>query len=80
MGFMLMVPKIFISPMGIISARILYNSVGIINTFAGNGTAGFSGDGGQATMAEIHSPSGVSGDASGNIYITDGSNNRIRER
>src|ERR1700722_10486306 len=52
----------------------IVNSGGIINTFAGNGTAGFSGDLGQATAAELNSPAGVTGDASGNIYIADGAN------
>jgi hypothetical protein len=51
---------------------------GIITTFAGNGTAGYSGDGGQATAAELHSPYGVNADNSGNIYIADGTNYRIR--
>jgi sugar lactone lactonase YvrE len=56
----------------------IVNSGGIINTFAGNGTAGFSGDLGQATAAELSSPAAVTGDASGNIYIADGANERIR--
>jgi hypothetical protein len=51
---------------------------GIINTIAGNGTAGYSGDGGQATNAEIHNPEGVAVDAAGNVYIADIANNRIR--
>ena len=51
---------------------------GIISTFAGNGTAGFSGDGGPATSAEINFPTAVAVDGSGNIYIADGNNHRIR--
>ncbi len=54
------------------------NTLGIINTVAGNGTAGYSGDGGPATSAELHSPTGVAVDDSGNIYIADAINNRIR--
>ncbi|GAB3998785.1 hypothetical protein GCM10028807_47400 [Spirosoma daeguense] len=42
---------------------------GIINTVAGNGTSGFTGDGGPATAARIKYPTGVAVDASGNIYI-----------
>jgi sugar lactone lactonase YvrE len=55
------------------------NTAGIITTIAGNGTAGFSGDGGQATAAKINSPTGVTVDATGNLYIADDGNNRIRK-
>ncbi len=51
----------------------------IITTFAGNGTAGFSGDGTQATAASINQPAGVAFDGSGNVYLSDYSNNRIRK-
>ena len=54
-------------------------STGVITTVAGNGTAGYSGDGSAATSAEINSPAGVAVDSSGNIYIADTSNNRIRK-
>ena len=49
---------------------------GIITTVAGSGIAGFGGDGGPATAAQLSSPSGVALDASGNLYIAD--NYRIR--
>ena len=52
---------------------------GVITTFAGNGTEGFSGDGGPATLAELDHPSSVAADSSGNIYIADFVNNRIRK-
>jgi uncharacterized protein (TIGR03437 family) len=52
---------------------------GIINTVAGNGTFGFSGDGGAATSASITWPYGLAVDASGNLFIADLVNNRIRE-
>jgi len=53
-------------------------STGNITTIAGNGTAGYSGDGGPAVSASLHSPSGVTVDGSGNIYIADTLNHRIR--
>jgi uncharacterized protein (TIGR03437 family) len=49
-----------------------------INTVVGNGTLGFSGDGGAATAAELNRPTGVAVDGSGNVYIADSLNNRIR--
>lgn len=52
---------------------------GIISTFAGTGVPGYSGDGNQATAAELHEPIGLSFDTSGNLYIADGVNNRIRK-
>jgi sugar lactone lactonase YvrE len=55
------------------------NTNGIISTVAGNGTYGFAGDGGAATNASISDPFGVAVDASGNLFIADTSNNRIRK-
>jgi len=52
---------------------------GIITTVAGNGTQGFSGDGGPATAASLYYPSGVAVDASGNLFIADSGNSRIRK-
>lgn len=52
---------------------------GIINTIAGNGTQGYAGDNGPALHAEFSSPSAIALDASGNIYIADKSNSRIRK-
>lgn len=51
---------------------------GRITTVAGNGIAGFSGDGGKATQAMLNLPSGVAIDDDGNIYISDRSNERVR--
>jgi sugar lactone lactonase YvrE len=51
---------------------------GVITTIAGNGTAGFGGDSGAATSAELNSPNGIAVDASGNLYIADTLNYRIR--
>src|SRR5208337_173469 len=52
---------------------------GIIPTVAGNGIAGFSGDGGPASQAQLNHPEGVAVDAQGNLYIADTGNNRIRK-
>lgn len=52
---------------------------GNISIIAGTGTFGYSGDNGAATSAKINSPQGVAVDGSGNIYIGDTSNNRVRK-
>ncbi len=54
-------------------------SGGIISTVAGNGVAGFSGDGGPAALASLNFPTGIALDASGNLYIADTNNHRIRK-
>jgi len=51
---------------------------GTITTVAGNGSAGFSGDGGPATQAALNAPSGVAVDPGGNLYIADTANHRVR--
>src|SRR5262249_35624860 len=51
---------------------------GVITTIAGTGTAGFSGDGGSAVAAQLNKPQAVAADASGNVYISDSQNNRVR--
>ncbi len=52
---------------------------GLITTLAGNGTAGFSGDGGPASDAQVASPYAVALDQGGNVYIADSLNYRIRK-
>ncbi len=52
---------------------------GIITTIAGTGTASYSGDGGFATSAKLNQPFGIALDTSGDIYIADFSNNRVRQ-
>ena len=54
-------------------------STGVITTVAGNGTPGFSGDGGAATSAQLRAFYGLALDAAGNLYIADTDNNRIRK-
>ena len=51
---------------------------GVISTFAGNGTAGFSGDGGQANQAQLNRPESIAIDVAGNVYIADTENFRVR--
>jgi uncharacterized protein (TIGR03437 family) len=60
-------------------ARIRKVSAGVITTVAGNGTAGFGGDNGPATSAQLYSPEGVAVDSAGNLYIADANNHRTRE-
>ena len=52
---------------------------GIITTIAGNGQDGFSGDGAPATRANLNHPGGIYVDKSGNLYIADRRNHRIRK-
>jgi sugar lactone lactonase YvrE len=55
------------------------STTGVITTIAGNGTPGFSGDGGPATQAQLRAPIGMAADSAGNLYIADQANNRIRK-
>ena len=59
--------------------RVVNMSTGIINTVAGTGSTGYSGDGGLATSANLYSPTGISvHPTTGVIYISDTYNLRIR--
>ena len=57
----------------------MINTAGVISTLAGNGIAGFSGDGGMATSAMMNYPYAVAVDNNGNLFISDADNNRIRK-
>jgi DNA-binding beta-propeller fold protein YncE len=59
--------------------RRINTATGIIELFAGNGTAAFSGDGGLAIDAALNNPSDVEVDALGNVYIADTYNSVIRK-
>jgi sugar lactone lactonase YvrE len=61
-----------------LNQRVRKVSGGVITTIAGNGTPGFSGDGGSPSNAELTYPSGIAVDANGNLYIADVGNKRIR--
>jgi hypothetical protein len=52
---------------------------GSVTTIAGTGVAGFSGDGGPATAAQLYGPSAVATASDGTIYIADSGNNRVRK-
>ena len=52
---------------------------GAMTTVVGNGSQGYSGDGGPATSAELAGPGGIALDAAGNLYIADSSNDAIRK-
>jgi uncharacterized repeat protein (TIGR01451 family) len=59
--------------------REVMAATGVITTVAGNGTAGYSGDGGPAINAALFYPSFVALDAAGNLFIVDAGNGRIRK-
>ncbi|MFY7734109.1 MAG: PKD domain-containing protein [Bacteroidia bacterium] len=71
--------NLYIADYGNNRIRKVNANTGIISTVAGNGTIGFSGDGGVATSAKLAYPYGVAIDGLGNLYISDLSNNRIRK-
>lgn len=54
-------------------------ATGLINTYAGTGTAGYNGDGIAATTAQLNWPAYISTDGTGNLYIGDSNNQRIRK-
>ena len=55
------------------------NSISVISTIAGTGTASYSGDGTQATSATINAPTGIALDSSRNVYFAEYGNNRVRK-
>ncbi len=63
--------------------RIRKITAGVITTIAGasttNNAGGFTGDGGTAVQAQLHTPSGIAFDTSGNLYIADTGNHRVRK-
>ncbi len=55
------------------------HSITIITTIAGTGTGSYSGDDGQATSATLCTPAGIATDSSGNVYVSDNNNQRVRK-
>src|SRR5437660_1588794 len=70
--------NLFIADSGNSRIRRVDAATQVITTVAGNGTGGFSGDGGPATAAKLAGPGGVAVDAAGNLFIVDSGNSRIR--
>ena len=71
--------NLFIACTGYNKIYKVTTSSGIITTVAGTGVQSYSGDGGQATSATLYFPRGVALDTTGNIFIADTYNNRIRK-
>jgi sugar lactone lactonase YvrE len=61
------------------TVREVSASTGMISTVAGSGYCCYGGDGGSATVAEIDGPRGIVLDATGNLYIADSGNHRVRK-
>jgi gliding motility-associated-like protein len=59
--------------------RKIDSASNVITTIAGTGTAGYSGDGGLSTAAQLNAPEGMAFDASGNLYFSDVNNHVIRK-
>jgi sugar lactone lactonase YvrE len=59
--------------------REIAATTGVITTIAGTGVAGFAGDGGAATAAELSLPTAVAVDGAGNVFFSDTGNHRVRE-
>lgn len=70
--------NLYIADTGNHVIRRVAAATGLISTVAGSFSAGFSGDNGLATQAKLNSPTSVAVDGSGNLYIADTNNHRIR--
>jgi streptogramin lyase len=71
--------NVFITDQVLMQIYQVDRKTGLINVIAGNGTPGFSGDGGPSIKALLNHPNCLSFDPSGNLFISDPLNNRIRE-
>jgi uncharacterized protein (TIGR03437 family) len=69
--------NVYLTDYGNSSIRKVFTD-GTVNSVTGNGSSGFSGDGGSAVGAQISSPHDIAIDASGNLYIADTGNTRVR--
>jgi uncharacterized protein (TIGR03437 family) len=70
--------NIYIADTGNARVRVV-SSARTITTLAGNGTAGYSGDGGPAADAQLNFPEAIATDSAGNVYISDTGNGRVRK-
>lgn len=70
--------KLFIADTLNHRVRVVDLASGVIQTYAGNGTAGYSGDGGPATQASLRGPRSVFVDTKNNLWIADSSNHVVR--
>ena len=70
---------VFIADSGTNRVFELNHTTGLLTSIAGNGSSGFSGDGGPAVSATLNSPQGLAVDSAGNLYIADENNEVIRE-
>ena len=76
-----MLQKVLIGVLGLVCCTGAFGQQYVISTIAGNNSlgAGYSGDSGPATSAQLSFPGGIALDKSGNLYIADGGNNRVRK-
>ncbi|MBE2289002.1 MAG: T9SS type A sorting domain-containing protein [Chitinophagaceae bacterium] len=71
--------EIFIADWGNKKIRVINPTSGVITTFAGTGTGGYSGDGGPAINATLDAPLDVYADTNGNILVSEQYNHRVRK-
>lgn len=71
--------NVFITDQVLMQIYRVDRKTGLINVIAGNGTPGFSGDGGPSILALLNHPNCLSFDPFGNLFFSDPFNNRIRE-
>lgn len=71
--------NIYIADLANNAIRQVQAASGTINTIAGNGASGYSGDGGVSTAANLANPAGLAVDSAGNLYLSDTGNNVLRK-
>jgi len=71
--------NIYIADYGNNRVRFVNTTTNVVNTFAGTGTFGYTGDGGPAAAATFQNPNGIFADKMNNIYISDAGNNVVRK-
>ena len=71
--------NLFVADSGNNVVREVDLSTGLISTVAGNGSGGYSGDGGEATRAELNDPAAIAADSAGDLFLGDSLDNALRE-